>query len=521
MYTVQDFLEAGIVPWYRILSGGELTDPRPIEHISVQEYPARSFPRRNELILSTVAGCEREEIFLALVSDVWAAGASALLVTRPEDTLTLPQIVLDYLEEHDLPVILIPWHIRFADIIEEVSRQLREDSSQKNAQYEQIQKALLETYLSNQDLNSAAQLLAERLRSQVAVFSTDGRVKGSSRDLRGRAPEELAALFSQEEHLLTVKAHDYVYGYVHIRPLDAKSLYDAALFLHYLVWPLILWFDKEWVIQSANQSAKDDFIWQLTKATADSYERLYGEGGRLGFQLDGSWICVVGGIHTREPDESRAAEQWVAANVSSLKEEILRMARTLRRRVMVTYQKHLLILYLQSTDDYLQQGINRFLDQLEQRTDEIFPQIRFTWGISGPGGDPTDFRRCFQDAVFALKLCPRNPASHMRFTFKNTVIYHVISLLQATPHIYESIRNIISPLLAYDAETGSSLLETLQCYLACKNLSETARLLHLHRQSLIYRINKIEELTGLSLKDPDNYFLLEICVRLYAGDPPS
>ena len=517
MYTVRDFLDAGIVPWYRILSGRDLVETRPIKYISVQEYPAKNFPRRHELILSTVAGCEQDELFLALVRDVWEAGTSALLVTRPEDTITLPQLVLDYLEEHPLPVILIPWHILFADIIEEVSRQLRKDSSLKNTQYEQIQKILLEAYLANEDMHCAAQLLAEHLKSQVAIFNTDGQVKGRSRNLAGWSPEEMEKLFAAEENLLTIKAHDHVYGCIFIKPLNVKNLYDETLFLHYLIWPLILWFDKEWAIQSANQSAKDDFIWQLTKAPAESFEKLCEDGQRLGFQLRGSYTCIVGDIHTQDPGDNRATEQWVAANISQLKEEILRVAHAVHRRILVTYQKQLLILYLQSGDDIFQQNVNHFLDRLEKWSDEIFPQIRFTWGISGPGGDPTDFRKCFQDAALALKLCSGGSDQNTRFTFQDTVIYNAISFLNTNPHIRDSVKNIIAPLADYDAVTGSSLLETLQCYLTCKNFSETARLLHLHRQSLIYRINKIEELTGLDMKNADNFFLLELCVRLYAS----
>jgi len=36
----------------------------------------------------------------------------------------------------------------------------------------------------------------------------------------------------------------------------------------------------------------------------------------------------------------------------------------------------------------------------------------------------------------------------------------------------------------------------------------------LHRQSLLYQLNKIEELTSLSLKNNNDVFLLEICMRL-------
>lgn len=52
-------------------------------------------------------------------------------------------------------------------------------------------------------------------------------------------------------------------------------------------------------------------------------------------------------------------------------------------------------------------------------------------------------------------------------------------------------------------------------YLATKNIAKTSRILGRHRQTLLYQLQKIEELTGLSLKDPDERFLLEVCMRLH------
>nr|WP_281419503.1 helix-turn-helix domain-containing protein [Bacillus alkalicola] len=47
------------------------------------------------------------------------------------------------------------------------------------------------------------------------------------------------------------------------------------------------------------------------------------------------------------------------------------------------------------------------------------------------------------------------------------------------------------------------------------NVSQTARALNLHRQSLLHRLRNIESLTQLSLVDSDDLFLLELSVRLW------
>ncbi|MFD2511963.1 helix-turn-helix domain-containing protein [Halalkalibacter alkalisediminis] len=47
------------------------------------------------------------------------------------------------------------------------------------------------------------------------------------------------------------------------------------------------------------------------------------------------------------------------------------------------------------------------------------------------------------------------------------------------------------------------------------NVSQTARELNLHRQSLLYRLRKIEALTNCSLDDADDLFILDLSTRLW------
>lgn len=72
-------------------------------------------------------------------------------------------------------------------------------------------------------------------------------------------------------------------------------------------------------------------------------------------------------------------------------------------------------------------------------------------------------------------------------------------------------RKLVLPLVDYDRERGSDLVKTLSVYFdAGANASETADRLFLHRNSLLYRLERIGELTGLDLKDPDARLALQL-----------
>lgn len=63
-------------------------------------------------------------------------------------------------------------------------------------------------------------------------------------------------------------------------------------------------------------------------------------------------------------------------------------------------------------------------------------------------------------------------------------------------------RRVLGPLLQHDADHAGNLVETLRAFLEeNRSWQRTSRRLHVHKQTLVYRIKRIETLTGRSLSD--------------------
>ncbi|WP_181783967.1 PucR family transcriptional regulator, partial [Pseudonocardia pini] len=77
-----------------------------------------------------------------------------------------------------------------------------------------------------------------------------------------------------------------------------------------------------------------------------------------------------------------------------------------------------------------------------------------------------------------------------------------VALLAAVP---DEIRRtfadrVLAPVLAYDARNDAGLLETLEAFLDCSgSWSRAAERLHLHVNTVRYRIGRVEELTDRNL----------------------
>jgi hypothetical protein len=74
-------------------------------------------------------------------------------------------------------------------------------------------------------------------------------------------------------------------------------------------------------------------------------------------------------------------------------------------------------------------------------------------------------------------------------------------------------KRVLGPLEAYAERRGSGLLETLEAFLACAlDRRTTAELLHVHPNTLDYRLRRVAELTGLEPGRPHDLVLLELAL---------
>ncbi|MFK0258812.1 PucR family transcriptional regulator [Streptomyces sp. NPDC090445] len=94
--------------------------------------------------------------------------------------------------------------------------------------------------------------------------------------------------------------------------------------------------------------------------------------------------------------------------------------------------------------------------------------------------------------------------------------------LREQPDLAAFVDRAIGPLRAHDAASRPPLLPTLETYLAhAGRKAETARELHLNRQTLYNRLARISELLGTDLDDPETVLSLSLALRARRHATPS
>lgn len=132
-------------------------------------------------------------------------------------------------------------------------------------------------------------------------------------------------------------------------------------------------------------------------------------------------------------------------------------------------------------------------------------------GVGRPYAGPGGLVRSYNEAREALELARRLGLADPIVRFESMLPYRVLALDPIT--VAEMVRAVLGPL---DGARGGPkpLIATLDAYFSeSGNTSATARRLHLSPRAVVYRLERIAQLTGHAADDPEGRFVLELAVR--------
>ncbi len=160
------------------------------------------------------------------------------------------------------------------------------------------------------------------------------------------------------------------------------------------------------------------------------------------------------------------------------------------------------------------------LNSLERVQARMYPQYSrhkplYSGGLGQIAGDLRAIPQTWREAQQALEIGRRLFGEGKLHSFARLGIYRLLFPLFGEQTLLDFYQETLGPLLDAENRGNQALLETLEGFFRCNgNLSETARTMHLHRNSLLYRLGRIEELLGRSLEDAELRLSLQIALKI-------
>ncbi len=186
------------------------------------------------------------------------------------------------------------------------------------------------------------------------------------------------------------------------------------------------------------------------------------------------------------------------------------------------YGNHHLVIFqaLKNVEDM--ESAHQLGRRIHEQIEAEFPGAQIIGGVSGPALALADWPAAYDQALQAMQLGQRLKLTNQFVEFSSLGIYRLLYGLENLPDVRRFAADIMRPLAEYDQQNRGSLVKTVEAYFSHHgNISQTAESLFVHRNTLLYRMERIQELTELQLDQANMRLTLHLALKLWQLRPES
>lgn len=263
-------------------------------------------------------------------------------------------------------------------------------------------------------------------------------------------------------------------------------------------------FAKQRIVAATEQRLQGDFLDALLSGKASEEGALARRAAELGYALERDHVVLL------------LAEAANAARPLTLLAGELRAALfAAGLHTLICPHAERLALLCNAEDAARLQSVSDCLAAARARVAELAPGSRIAVGVGRPGAGLTGLRHSFAQAEESLALAQTLFAGDKVLSFGELRLYHLLYRLQTCEELSDFYAQTLGPLAAYDAAHDTQFIPTLEAFFAHHgNVSQTAESLFLHRNSLLYRLERIRDIAALDLDAADDRFALQLALKL-------
>jgi sugar diacid utilization regulator len=149
------------------------------------------------------------------------------------------------------------------------------------------------------------------------------------------------------------------------------------------------------------------------------------------------------------------------------------------------------------------------------RMRDLFPETVITIGIGGACQDPADIARSYGQARRTIEAVQRLGRRGQVVAFEDLGIHRLLLQVPDLAELRSFAAEILGKLGGQEGQRGTELLATLACYFRENSSPQrTARSLHVHPNTVAYRIRRIQEITGLQLGSYRDRLMAQVALEI-------
>ncbi|HEY0755853.1 MAG TPA: helix-turn-helix domain-containing protein [Ktedonobacteraceae bacterium] len=512
-----------------LAAGGEGLDRRVTWAMRMRaRLPAFESVRGGELALLGLAQLRRlDETLPQLLKSLHRERVAAVAVAAPS-LEALGMEAINSADQLHLPLLLLPTNAPLEEIERDVITFVVSFRGEIERQASEISHQLMQLSIQGVGIEGVCKHLARVCGKWVVLQDANQEIllQAAPPDLENHTPPGLLsddALQKQNMSRVTlpIQIPHEVVGYLSLIGDTGNFDHLERLIMGQVAPILSLEFARERERSRVESRYQSEAFMDVVQGNYQQAEEMQVRARLLGHDLSVPQAVVLFEITLEETTFTASGPhaQWS----KRLREELLRTWPTAwvihePRRVMALLPNAKAgANYEQEDDTPDEQAI---LSSLERTQVRLQPQntrnkLSYSGGIGQIARNVQAIPQSWREAQQALEIGRRLFGEGKLHSFSRLGIYRLLFPLYGEQTLLDFYHETLGPLLDADNRGNQALLETLEGFFRCNgNLSETARVMHLHRNSLLYRLSRIEELLGHSLEDAELRLSLQIALKI-------
>jgi PucR family transcriptional regulator, purine catabolism regulatory protein len=273
---------------------------------------------------------------------------------------------------------------------------------------------------------------------------------------------------------------------------------------------------REHAAATARREIELDVLDELLDGALRSEVTLLQQAKRLGHDLTQPHVVIVARIDQTGVARARD-DRWAL-----LEETLARRGERVLWRVRNTIAE---IVWPAPTPAAAEQAAAELHAEIAQGLPTLAAQgLAVSLALGRPRAGLAGIRSSYQEARQALTLGRRLNGPGKITRFDELGVYRLIFAAENLAELREFHDENLDTLLAYDREHGGELIRTLEAFFAAKcSPKEASSMLGVHRNTILYRLDRIRDITGVDIDDADVRLRLHLAlcahIAVFAAEP--
>lgn len=518
------------------IAAGELGLNREVHTVNMMDAPdIIPYLRKNELLVTTAFHFKDDlPALLELIREMSRQNCAALGIKSKRFLGSMPDSAVRLADELNLPLLELPVDPSLGDIVNKALNHILDARTTELHNAMQTHRQFTQQIMSGQGIPKLLDQLSSLLRLPTLLLgpylqpiagrfshpSTAARLEtllsGGSRFHAVPSVFSAFSLLGGERETLTLFPV-YTHRQLHylciegvIPPSERSHILTVEQATNVIAFELM----KENALKQNRRRIQNEFFANFIGGTFSGSEEIASRGREFGLSGDQRYICTVGKIDGI--DKTTSFMQYKAEQ-DRIAEHLEAESAHYPNPIHLFTHDRTYVLLMPLTEDW-KTAEPAFLALLERLQHKIAVHYgsELSFGLSSYAQPLIHLPVSYKEANEALYF--GGMAGKTRFI----ELYQpkeVPEILRMIP--YDHLRKFYADTMqGFTDETLKDhhmLLQTLSVYLETHcQLAETAKRLYIHRNTVIYRLEKCEEIIGRSLKDPEETLRLRMAFRIKA-----